>query len=360
MIGLVDLNFQKAKQTLPPPNLEIMKLAEYYKREENQFCRIIHLDETEFSSYEKIYIFSENDNCIEVPEAMKRATNIIYGGTAFTNKIYIPFENPIIDYTLPKPTIYKNLLKEKYQAGEKENRINHILDDTYYRRFAGDAQLPIPPIMKRKRVYIYDRDFFQNGWQDIVEEMSEHKPSSINFIHPLHFYKLSDFFTVRQNDIISKNNDTFLDFKMPLNETKYMMRKYKNLLLELIKPSSQIYFSLGGSYHYQMDYYKNFIYKINLLYTFWANKIPIKLKYEIPTLGCFDPLNELSSLIISWTNSPLRTTQTLYERIPKKTKSEHMLIAKEQLQKLIEKYPKQELLFKQTMSALQQGGKWIK
>ena len=114
MIGLIDLHWQMAKKSLPPPNLEIMKLAEYYKHEENIFCRIIYLDETELSGYDKVYIFSENDNCINVPEAMRRAPNVIYGGSAFTNRVYIPFENELIDYTIPRAAIYSNLLKEKY------------------------------------------------------------------------------------------------------------------------------------------------------------------------------------------------------------------------------------------------------
>jgi len=71
MIGLVDLQWQQADLDLPPPNLEIMKLAEYYKHEENIFCRIIGLEETELGGYDKIYVFSENDNYITVPDAFK-------------------------------------------------------------------------------------------------------------------------------------------------------------------------------------------------------------------------------------------------------------------------------------------------
>ena len=149
-----------------------MKLAEYYKREENIFCRIIHLDETELSGYERIYIFSEDDGCITVPDAFKRATNTIYGGSAFTNKIYVPFQNELIDYTIPRANIYSSILKEKYAAGMKESIIGHILDDSYYRRFIGEKELPLPPINRRKRVYIYDRDFFQPGWEDIVDDIA--------------------------------------------------------------------------------------------------------------------------------------------------------------------------------------------
>ena len=361
MIGLVDLHWQQAADlVLPPPNLEIMKLAEYYKHEENIYCRIIGLDEVQFTGYDKIYIFSENDNYITVPDAFKQATNVIYGGSAFTNKKYVPFQNELIDYTLPKPNIYGRLLKEKYQAGTKEINIDHILEDSYYRRFAGEKELPIPPIMRQKRFYIYDRDFFQPGWQDVVEDISEHKPSSINFIHPLRLHKISDFIAVRTTDIISKSNEVFLDIYVPLNETKYMMKEYKNKFLELIMPNSQIFLSIGGSYQYQTEYYKNFIYKMNLLYTFWANKIPMKLKYEEPTLGCYDPLRELSQLVAGWTKSPLKEEQTIYERIPKKTKVPEKLAAKEQARILVDKYPQQDNLFKQTLTSIQKGGRWIK
>ena len=76
------------------------------------------------------YIFSENDNCIDVPPAFKQAKNVIYGGSAFTNKKYVPFENELIDFTIPKPNIYSGLLKERYQIGVKEKNINHILEDS--------------------------------------------------------------------------------------------------------------------------------------------------------------------------------------------------------------------------------------
>ena len=349
-----------ATQTLRPPNLEIMKLAEYYKREENKFCRLINLDETELSGYEKIYVFSENDNCISLPEAIRRAPNVILGGSAFTNRIYVPFEDELIDYTLPRTNIYAQLLKDKYAAGESEIVIGHILDDTYYRRFAGKAELPIPPIKKKKRVYIYDRDFFQEGWETIVNNIASHKPSSINFIHPAHFRRLTDFFNARENEIIAKSNDVYLDINIPLKETNYMMRKYKTRLRSLILPSSAIYLSLGGSYNYLIEYYKNYIYKLNLLYEFWANGIPIKIKYEIPTIGCYDPIRELSEFTALWTRSSKNTTQTIWERLPKTTELENIKMAKEQLKKFTERFPQQSILFKQNQTMLQNRGRWIR
>jgi hypothetical protein len=51
MVGLVDFDLQSntSSAVLPPPNLEIMKLATYYRMEENKFCRLVALDEQELS-----------------------------------------------------------------------------------------------------------------------------------------------------------------------------------------------------------------------------------------------------------------------------------------------------------------------
>jgi len=115
MIGLIDYDLQTStSEKLIPPNLEIMKLACYYKREENKFCRLIDLNETEFTNYDKVFFFSEGDEIPELSPAFLSAKNIIYGGTTFTNGTYVPFSNPIIDYTLPHTFIYKEYLKEKY------------------------------------------------------------------------------------------------------------------------------------------------------------------------------------------------------------------------------------------------------
>lgn len=91
-----------------------MKLATYYKIEKNTFCRLVSLDEKDFNEYDKVYFFSEKDNPPLVPPQFLQADNIVYGGTAFTKRQYIPFEDPIIDHTIPRPAIYQEYLRQKY------------------------------------------------------------------------------------------------------------------------------------------------------------------------------------------------------------------------------------------------------
>lgn len=359
MIGLVDLQLQSwDKPQLCPPNLEIMKLATYYQQEENKFCRIINLDETELGGYEIVYVFSESENYVTVPEAFKRAPNVVYGGTAFTGGRYVPFENRLIDYTLPRTRIYANFLKEKRIAGLDDKEVAKLLDNSYYRWHAGNEALPLPAIRKRHRIYIYDKDFFQEGWQNIINRMIDRNPSSINFIHPAHYKKISDFLKVRENSLIARGNDAYLDLNIPLKETPILMKHYKNRLLAVINQSAQVYLSLGGSFHYKTDYYKDIIYKLNLLYVFWSQNIPLKIKYEEPTLGCYNPIADISKLISTWSQGETCHVKSIIDRIPKDKKLTEVRPEREQVRNIIERYPSSETLFRQTTETAKKGGFW--
>ena len=335
-----------------------MKLATYYQREENKFCRLINLDEQEFGGYEQIYVFSESKDYITVPEALRRATNVIYGGTAFTNGKYIPFENKLIDYTIARPRIYTEFLRQKMQAGLNEKEMDRLLNNSYYRWHAGNEELPLPSVFKRHRIYIYDKDFFQDGWRKIINRMINRNPSSINFIHPAHYKKITDFLEVRENMLIARGNDAYLDLNIPLSETPILMKHYKNRLLAVINPSAQVYLSLGGSFHYKTDYLKDIIYKLNLLYVFWSCNIPLKIKYEEPTLGCYDPIPDLSKLIATWTQGETCNYKSIIDRIPKNKKLTDVRPEREQLKVILDRYPSFETLFRQTKETTKKGGLW--
>ena len=360
MIGLVDLQLQSwDKPQLCPPNLEIMKLATYYQAEENKFCRLINLNETEFGGYEKIYVFSESKDYITVPEALRRATNVVYGGTAFTNGVYVPFENKLIDYTLARTRIYASFLKERRAAGLDDKEIERLLDNSYYRWHAGKEVLPLPSIQKRRRLYVYDVDFFQEGWRDIMNKMMERKPTSIHFIHPMRYHKISDFLEVRENSLVAKARDAYLDLNIPLSETPILMKHYKNRLLAVINQNSQVFLPLGGSFHYQSDYLRDIVYKLNLLYVFWSSNIPVKIKYEEPTLGCYNPIPDISKLISTWSQGETCNYKSIIERIPKDKKMTEIRPEREQLRVILDRYPSSETLFRQTTETAKKGGFWL-
>lgn len=219
MMGLLDFDFcSSTSTTLLVPNIEIMKLYSYYRAEENQFCRLLTLDEQELGAYDKIYFFSETSSKPQIPEQFLRANNVVYGGTAFTNGKYIPFENSVIDYTLPRPAIYKEFLKQKYNDGIKAKVISHVLDDTYYRNYAGENKLPLPAVLPRKRVFLYDKEFFYPDWKETLEKISSRNPSSIIRIHPVICDNLTKFFELRTYSKFARSNEIILDLNIPLEE----------------------------------------------------------------------------------------------------------------------------------------------
>lgn len=361
MIGLLDYDFcTTTSKRILVPNIEIMKLSSYY-REENVYCRLLTLDSQELESYDKIYFFSEHNGQPPVPEQFLRAKNVIYGGTAFTKGVYVPFENDIIDFTIPRTFLYKEALNQKYNDGVKAKVISHVLDDTYYRNYAGNKKLPLPAIIPRKRVILYDKEFFYPDWRETLELINSRNPSGILRIHPVRCKTLSDYFTVRSFPKFSRDNDMILDLKVPTDEIPYMLRMYKNQFLADIVPSGNVFLALGGDQKIKTLYFKNLIYTLNLLYSFWSYGIMIKVRYEEPSPGFYDPLRELSLAIEAWTLSDCQTKsgRTINDRIQRyKRKKVVPTVESEQRDTLIKNYAGTKELFEQSFNGLKERGLW--
>lgn len=351
MIGLIDLDLQTSKSVnLHPPNVEIMKLATYYRTEENLFCNLVSLKDTIMEGYKVIYCFSEQYNPI-IPDILKRQTNVIYGGTGFTNGEYKPFENPIIDYTLPKTWIYKSFLQDKYNDGIKTTVINNLLDNTYYRRYAGSDKLPMPPIQRNKALYLYDIDFFSYDWEDTINEAINRGVRAIYSIHPIVCHTLSQYFKVREYSKITRSNDIILDTEIPLSDVNYMLNKYKHLFLADIGKNTAVYIPIGGTFQTNLQYYKDIIYKLNLLYSFWAHSIPIKLKYIPPKIGTQTNVANLLILIANWGHLK-NPAKTLDDRLARK------LAVVEDKKILLKFHPTAADLFTQSYNDLSKRGVW--
>lgn len=354
MIGLLDYDFLTSSSTsILIPNLEIMKLAAYYRREHNEFCRLLTLEETELSGYDKIYFFSEQHRNPPIPDHFLTAGNVIFGGTGFTIN-YKPFDIELIDYTLPRPGIYKDFLKEKYNNGIKSKVIGHVLDDTYYRNYAGKHKLPLPAIKSKKRVILYDKDFFYPDWQETLDKICSRKPASIIRIHPVVCTKVSDYFIIRNNPKFSRTNKIILDLDIPLSEMHYLLKYYTNQFLADITYSSNVYIPLGGNFQSNPFYFRDFIYKLNLLYSFWSKKIKLKIYFKEPDYGYDNPLYNLSKRIMLWSklSSP---SESILDKIPKSGIGK---LERAEVELLLKFHPDEKKLLEQNFLDLVQRGYW--
>ena len=355
MIGLVDYDFQTEKSiNLHPPNIQIMKLASYYKREENKFCKLVSLDDSDPDAYEKIYFFSQQEKYPNIPQNFLRASNVTYGGTAVTNGLYIPFKNSIIDYTIPRTHVYSEILKQKYNDGIRANIIKHILDDTYYRMYAGNNRLPIPPIIPKKRVYLYDVDIFYPEWKEILNTIIERKPTAIFCIHPIRCTTITQYSLIRNYPKFARTNKIILDLNVPLDQIYYLLKVYKKMFIADITTNSNVCIPIGGSFKTATQYRRDLIYKLNLLYSFWSVNIPIKTFYQYPKMGFKNPLANLEKKIEAWSNNLLKEKKTINEYLQKKNKT----IEEIELDELIKFIPSGKNLFNQTSTSIKNGGIW--
>ena len=358
MIGLVDFDFQSQTKLNPdPPNIEIMKLANYYRTEENKFSMLVDLNADNFEGFEKIYFFSEKNNPPKIPPQFLKQNDIIYGGTAFTNGNYSPFKNILIDFTLPSPHIYRALLQDKYNNGVKFNNIAHILDDSYQRLYAGNEQLPITPVKSRKRIWIYDRDIFYKDGLKILKHLATRQPSSIKMIHPIICKTMHNYKEIRAIEKISRDNKIILDLPIPLNEVHYLLKQYSNYLLADITKTSNVFLPLGCNYDTSFQYYKDYIYKLNLLYSFWSKGIPIKLLYIPPKIGYNDSITELSQVTATWSQT-IPNEKTINDRIIFKTYLKHPKGAHAARDILLKFYPKANDLFNQSFNEISKRRMW--
>ena len=83
---------------------------------------------------------------------------------------------------------------------------------------AGNEILPIPPMMTKKKIFIFDNDFFIPELNDILDKIEARRPASIIPLHPIHCHNLSEYFLVRNRKSISRSTEIILDLKINMED----------------------------------------------------------------------------------------------------------------------------------------------
>ena len=354
MIGLVDYDlFTKSiNQKLYFPNLEIMKLYNYYKNEKGDFCRLISpFEKIDIASYEKIYFCSNDIEC-EIPTVF-RGSNIEFCGQAFGRGKYIPFQNELIDFMLPKIAIYQDFLQKKYKEdGVKSTDINRFLDSSYSRTYINGNILPLSPIRKGKRVILYDDIFFYDSWENVIDKIIEKKPITIIFINPIICSTIQEFIAMRNKSAVSRSNEFIWNFHYSDKEFKRVIDENKNILLGDIFKTTKVYLPIGGAQKSQLASVNDLFNKLNLLYYCWNLGLPVKLKYIKPNIGTKHDYKELFQKVEKWSSS--FNDKTMNNPLRGFFKGE----SKKQYEEILKYFPNNEYLFSICFNKLSEGGYW--
>lgn len=114
-IGLYDQDM--ATYTLVPYNLELMKLATYYK---NRREIVVLSKKFEPYRFEKFFLRKDYDDGNFIP-SMSKEPNLSYGGYAFTDGIYVPMAREI-EICKPDTSIYEKMRSDIESTTSKDRK----------------------------------------------------------------------------------------------------------------------------------------------------------------------------------------------------------------------------------------------
>lgn len=182
-IGLYDGDLQKYFHC--PFNLELMKIAAYYKNK-NQ---IVSLSPTFVPERYTQFFYRKDYYDGTFPEKLMTSKNVEYGGLAFTQGIYAPMDLAI-ETTPPDRSIYEKVLKTYFDfKGQEGLRKSYVaLTNSQHLRLSLDGR---------------------TVWPEFEKQLKDIDSTSAFFFHDTDLGKIENSYEVIQ-DILKLRKDTIL------------------------------------------------------------------------------------------------------------------------------------------------------
>lgn len=176
------------------PNLEIMKLASYHKKQRNIVEFILDVDIVD--KYSKFYLRKDLQDGVFYDTELILKKGCEYGGLAFTQGLYSPLPDEI-EQCIPDFTIYRNFFK-RYNPKIKCGISKNILDNATYLRAIYNDKIQESIVENtiynntygRANIYIYDQHFLT--WENLeyLSELMQNSSQKVKFLYP---QRITDF-----------------------------------------------------------------------------------------------------------------------------------------------------------------------
>lgn len=277
-IGLFDVDMHKYIHV--PFNLELMKLSVYYKKKREIVALAPELD---FDRYSK-FILRKDFNDGDFPNLLG-ATNVEYGGHAFTGELYKPLPEEI-EKLKPDVFIYERMRKN-FGTNKKYSTIFQTMTAADHIRLSLDGKTIwedfLKPTLNDNKTFTYFfHDYDLNKIKDadlVVKELLKRKtgiPAAVGTKFPIQINNEKDLFK-------------WLGFRLSDNNfsLQYNGIMSDEALVEFIEKQKQtsmarqIDYIITSSSYGENDFIERFLQKIYNQAIFCRNNfIPLTLKYE--------------------------------------------------------------------------------
>lgn len=282
-IGLYDQDM--ATYALVPFNLELMKLAAYYKKKRQivvlsrRFCP---------ERYEKFFLQKDYDDDIFIPNTAT-TPNLSYGGLAFTDNIYKPMAREI-EICKPDTSIYERFEKEIGEENDQKRKTiframynaNHCRISLDGKSVWKDYRLQLKEIRPNSLIFFHDYNLgnIEGALAEIQKLITDADVSTLprigakfpittsnekEFLEWTQLPQSSIFFTLQFRGVMSDENfSRFLELevsswqRIEYNITAEASSEEDFIKNDLSKILRQVIFSRRFSKHFLLKYDKDF------------------------------------------------------------------------------------------------------
>lgn len=196
-IGLLDQDALSSPSTFLP-NLEIMKLSTYYKKNKNYVSFI--LDPNKIERYNKV-VLRKDINDGEYLSELFLEDKCEYGGLAFTNGIYVPLEEEI-ENSIPDISIYSSYFKRILIGKKKYEDLQRKLLKSSFIRLSSNGKTCNLDSSKgfigegariENTIYIYDIGIFNiENASEAISDIVLGKKQKAKIVHPQYCNNFSE------------------------------------------------------------------------------------------------------------------------------------------------------------------------
>lgn len=227
MIGLFDMDLESSS-VLTFPNLELMKLFSFYKKQYQPISLINRFNN--MSNYEHIFVRREESSS-ELSPTPCFPIETDWGGLYYTSYKYKSFADSIIENQRPSIGLYQTYMQEGLLSRPKKHiqRYNMLLQSSFIRLY-NNQSIPFQQVIANEPVIIYDYNIFEQDYSIIYKELHDRKPSNILYRWPIFFNTIENLDMFLRNDMITKTRESLPNrFIINLN---FSYSDFRKLLIE--------------------------------------------------------------------------------------------------------------------------------
>lgn len=351
MIGLVDCDLISGKKPVLP-NLEIMKLYSYYKKQ-HALPELLITSEN-ITSCQEIYVRKDwNDSFIPHKCSRFDGTKNI-GGYAITGGIYRPLD-PKIERATPNPNVYIQYFAREKVTFDEINNFKRFQRSTFL-RLHGIDHFPIQIVVSGAPVFIYDKILFQDGWQEKIDAILAREPSALCYPHNLTIPSMDIFEEVATRSMFRGSRELgecmIFNFMQTPTEIRKMIRDYGGVLRGYNRHSVGIPLiskKYKGKIHNVDAMMENMINQLNVVFYFHNREITCRAVYDSNTRN---PHNEILYWIAKYTQD-----RRMWH-VPMLTYCNTKVKDKDALHRLVNSNKELSRLMSHSLHYIQKGGTW--